>query len=1549
MNHARRQSTFPAALAYGVLVLLFFAPHLLGLAAFPDGDFNQHFLPFSLFQQDALLNLRLPVWDPYTNSGHPFLADAQSAVFYPISNALLFLTGFDRSAAGRLFWLQVEAALHIFLACVFTYMLVRRLTGRKMAGFIAGAVFGFSGYLTGYPPVQLAVLRTAVWLPAILLLLLPRERATSQESKGEAEAKGISLFGDTLLRRFFPQWTGWLAAAAVHAVAFFGGHPQTFLFLSYAVGGWIIMLRAVEIKRRWRTRGENRAGTKFLIGEALLFVCQVGSYIGVLVVLTLVQLWPAFEYTQLSVRSSLSFEQLSGGFPLEDTWQLLLPGILTQYSPHYVGIAALGLALIAVFALFSSGFSLPKGDSYARPAALYFVICGGVALLLSYGANGPLYGLFYRFAPGGYLFRGQERAIYLVAISLSVLSGYGLALLPTMSAKLRRNLCWGFVTVVAVGAALFLLLWQLPARAEATRTEFLILGGKALIFAAVFALLGGPRLALNRTAAVHGVSRTRLILLIPLLLADLFIANFATNLANGPAVRGALARPEAAATLQTSQAAADETGSLPPRVYNEFRLPESSGQFIGWEDVYGSSPLRLAKYDTLFQDFPLERMWELTGTGTVLTWRRDLFVESDVMAEFPMPADTTFVHRLSAVSPRLWWTQAARSVSDKTALALLKDASFDLRAETLVAASDAEKLGNGWSEGRLSFGDGGGAALHVERDGPAHLLIEIESEQPGLLFISENWMPGWQATWDDQSRLPVVRAHQAFLAVPVPAGAGTLELAYRPSSVKWGLTTSAMGWAALIFVLRFQLLAAALRAWRSARDVSKAIRRFPAWSSAERDDEVAGGAEREQVEGSGVLLNKQVQRAGVLAVILIGFALRLLRLDFQELRGDETFGYLFSLQSLDAIVRQTLALLEPHPVGSYFLQHAWYLVAGTSEFALRSITALAGTAAIALVYRMARQLHLSGSVALSSSLLMAVSAYAVWHSQDARMYTLSLALTMATTVLALKIVDEPRSRPALAGYAVCTAAALQVHYFAAFVVLAQNLYVLFLLTRDFRRQRFSGARRSFGSALPLRWALAQVAAVALSAPWLISAWQTLVGYHGNGDSPAFGAMLWRSLGVFVLGETVPHHNWRFDGGVIAAAVIAVGIVFGLNNARAKVGQGAGERPDRARGEVDGRQSQAPSNGHNAVLLLLLYLFIPLLATWIIARERPIFNERYLIAALPPFLVLLAMGAARIGSRVEVWLGWRWRCWVDGKGDGDPSSSSPSPIARIPIGHVAATALILLTIAANVYSLRNYYIDPAFSKTRGWRELAEKLDRWSAGLTLDEVRFAENFPYPTIWYYYTGDVEHIVLPPGPHDAEGAAEAVEAIRDRGVERVILPIQPAPNWDSTGIAQTALSGVYRLVAEERVGVWPLQLYARPDPKEWLLFDVAFANGVKLVRAQIGPRTTHDGGVLVIHMDWSGNPTTLTGGEKIFLHLIDESGNLVAQTDPELRMDSDESSLSAGLFLPQTLPDGPLRLMTGLYDITLEGAPKILTEDGTDSLQLARFEDEQCDACGR
>ena len=817
MKRPLQPPVFPVALAYGALVLFFFAPHLLGLSAFPDSDFTRHFLPFSLFQQSAILDLRLPLWDPHTFSGHPFLADAQSAVFYPVSNALLLLTSFDRSPAGRLYWLQAEAALHIFLACLFTYMLVRRLTGSKMAAFIAGAIFGFSGYLTGYVPLQIGILRVAVWLPAILLLLLPKAGPVAVGSSESSPDEKLSPHPANVLSRVFPQWKRWLAAAAVQAVAFFGGHPQTFLFLSYAVGGWMLMLFVSDLRRQRASSSANKAVFKTLSTRTLLYAGMATAYVTVLVVLTLAQLWPVYEFVQHSVRASLTFQQAGGGFALRDTLQYLLPGLFTLYSPQYVGVAALGLALVAVTTLFSSGFSLPGADPHARAAAFFFVFCGAAAFLLSYGSRLPLYSLFYRFTPGGELFRGQERAVYLVAFSLSVLSGYGMALLPNLSAWQRRTLCYGFAAAVAAALTLFWTWRQLPARVDIADSALLWPSAMALLIAFTFATLAGPRLGRTIGLSDQPVARTRLIALIPLALLDLFFANYATNLTFGPAVRDGLVPPEAAAVLEASQSLAQRPNSLPPRVYNEHRVSRNSGLLLGWEDVLGKSPLRHARYNVLLQDFPLDRLWDLTGTGTVLTWRHELPVESQVLAEFNQPqSSTTYLHVLKSTAPRLWWSQRARTLNDREALALLADPAFNIRDELLIAASDAEALGSSWHEGRIVLGDRGHADLQVERVAAGHLRIGIQSAQRGFLFLSEKWVPGWQARWQGELSLPVARANQAFLAIPVPAGSGTLELVYRPRSVVWGLAASGVGWVGLLIALRFQFLAAAQTVWRRA-------------------------------------------------------------------------------------------------------------------------------------------------------------------------------------------------------------------------------------------------------------------------------------------------------------------------------------------------------------------------------------------------------------------------------------------------------------------------------------------------------------------------------------------------------------------------------------------------------------------------------------------------------------------------------------------------------------------------------------------------------------
>lgn len=299
-------------------------------------------------------------------------------------------------------------------------------------------------------------------------------------------------------------------------------------------------------------------------------------------------------------------------------------------------------------------------------------------------------------------------------------------------------------------------------------------------------------------------------------------------------------------------------------------------------------------------------------------------------------------------------------------------------------------------------------------------------------------------------------------------------------------------------------------------------------------------------------------------------------------------------------------------------------------------------------------------------------------------------------------------------------------------------------------------------------------------------------------------------------------------------------------------------------------------------------------------------------------------------------------------------SDPTILERIPVGHLVAASLVFVIVVSNLFCLQKYYFDPAFSKTRGWRELAATLERWSSGLPAAKVRLVQNFPDPVLWYYYKGDVEHIVLPPVPHDTEGTVGAVESLRDAGVQRILLPVQLAANWDPTGIAQGALSTAYRLsLPSASVGVWPLQVYTRPDIQRWNQLTVGFTNGLVLLRVQIEPDTLPAGGLLIVHMDWTGDPTALTGGEKIFLHLLDETGTLLAQFDPPLPVDSFGSTVSYSLSIPSIVasnrtpatehrpgPDtGSLRLVAGVYDPTLPGAPRILTNSGEDSLLLADF----------
>ncbi len=381
--------------------------------------------------------------------------------------------------------------------------------------------------------------------------------------------------------------------------------------------------------------------------------------------------------------------------------------------------------------------------------------------------------------------------------------------------------------------------------------------------------------------------------------------------------------------------------------------------------------------------------------------------------------------------------------------------------------------------------------------------------------------------------------------------------------------------------------------------------------------------------------------------MLAGFALRVFRLAAQELRGDEAFGFFFQQGSVGQIVRDTIGLREPHPVGSYLLQKAWAGLTGQSEFALRFVSAWFGALAVALLYRLGRTLGLGRGTALLGAGLLALSPYAIWHSQDARMYTISMALTLASTVL-LMVALRRGGVARWGAYAAVSWLALQVHYFVVFVLAAQGVFVLLWATRG------SQARRRLAG-----W-LAAMAVLALAyLPWLLAAGATLTGYRGNGDSPPFLAGMARALSVFAVGETVPAAQ-RVLWAALAGALL---VVAAVRLWRAPEGEHTNEPA-----------SENALTGRWALALLALYLGVPVLATWASAQGRPIFNERYLVAAAPPFYLLMAV--AVLGYRERQEEAGRHRVWA--------------------VGGAVLAGVVVLGMAA---SLVAYHVDPDYSKTR----------------------------------------------------------------------------------------------------------------------------------------------------------------------------------------------------------------------------------------------------------
>lgn len=132
---------------------------------------------------------------------------------------------------------------------------------------------------------------------------------------------------------------------------------------------------------------------------------------------------------------------------------------------------------------------------------------------------------------------------------------------------------------------------------------------------------------------------------------------------------------------------------------------------------------------------------------------------------------------------------------------------------------------------------------------------------------------------------------------------------------------------------------------------------------------------------------------------------------------------------------------ENTPPLYYLLAWTWSQLFGTSEFALRSLSAVFGVATIPVLYLAFKEL-VSPRVGLVVSLLAAVNPFLVWYSQEARSYALLALLGAVSFLFFVRTLKSP-SRSSVVWWAVASALALVTHYSASFLVGAEAVLLLF--------------------------------------------------------------------------------------------------------------------------------------------------------------------------------------------------------------------------------------------------------------------------------------------------------------------------------------------------------------------------------------------------------------------------------------------------------------------------------------------------------------------------
>lgn len=334
----------------------------------------------------------------------------------------------------------------------------------------------------------------------------------------------------------------------------------------------------------------------------------------------------------------------------------------------------------------------------------------------------------------------------------------------------------------------------------------------------------------------------------------------------------------------------------------------------------------------------------------------------------------------------------------------------------------------------------------------------------------------------------------------------------------------------------------------------------------------------------------------LLAILILGAFLRIDGLSKESIWFDESRTvYVATSGSLFQVLKTNIEESPMHAPLYYTIMHFWIVLFGDSEFSVRFPSVIFGVLAILVIFKVG-SLIFDKETGLLAALILAVSKFNIFYSQEARMYSLLSFLTLLSFYFFIKSLKRASTGVSI-GYILSSILLMYTHVFGLFVIIAQNMYIATF---------YLYSRESFKEIIK-KWVLFQLVLLILFMPQCV-VYMKFAGRIQGGDHAGTEWISDPSL------NTILESFKEFSGTDYLLLPFLLLLAFSII--------------------PNGESYQDKKLSHNSrIYLLLLWLLAPILLPFIISELfAPLLVTRYTIGASLALYLFVAKGIRDINQK-----------------------------------------------------------------------------------------------------------------------------------------------------------------------------------------------------------------------------------------------------------------------------------------------------------------------------